>query len=45
MSQGKLTVDQHTRDCINLIFESHISNGKEMNDENPAPIDRLNESS
>ena len=45
MTQGKLTVDHHTRDRINVIFESSISDGKETNDENPAPIDRLNESS
>ena len=44
MSQGKLTVDQHTRDRINLIFESRISDGKETNDDNPAPSDRLTDS-
>ena len=45
MTQGKLTVDQHTRDHINEIFDSSISDGKETNDENPAPINRLNDSS
>ena len=45
MAQGKLTIDQHTRDRIDQIFDTRASDGQETIDENPAPIDRPNESS